>query len=677
MANITLAGTLRDPNGDLAVGDKIRFTHKSTTGETVKSASSILTIDPTGVYSVDLEYGLVLVEYKDVRNSQFDNLGVATVNGTNPSTTIPELLNALVPVSSAELIEFQAILADCVAAKDAAEAAAASAVNRVIKYDTTILATTETNASIMFNGAALNIKERTAGDGISGMWDVVLASSVVVDGVDIIQCTGIASLAIKSREVPVDYDLFVIYGQSNAVGFAGGSAGSDGRVDIPKNAYFWQNRNALFGWQPLSYDMPFVSITTSTGHAWVEFARKYTERTGRGCLFLPAAFGGTSLSQLTVGTQYFDYLTTAINEIYADNTYTIRKTNMLWCQGESDMTDGTTESEYINGFNALWQGFEGVASGENHCIMSRIGTPRTRPETSRHQIQSAQDYLCSRFDDMSLGWDGASSLTIDGGTLTSDGTHYTQKGYNLMGAEMAKSAALIEDSTTNTTDFDAGRFRGLMTPPDQVHNALAATVNHNGSIWELQTVNGGGRYRASAVKSITVGATSIILETSVPTNEILYLDMALNNLAASHGLTATVRDGTTVNLLVIEFFADTQAIVDTVTGAITYPPFGGSVNTGILSDLSATVTGGGITQLSYTSHVTVPIVSQFMGGALDEFVAINQTAGSSNNIWFKYETIPTTTKALVTFRAKPVDPSALLLSGLSFTVHGIIGDRLV
>ena len=66
MANITLAGTLRDPNGDLAVGDKIRFTHKSTTGETVKSASSILTIDPTGVYSIDLEYGLILQ-----RRSQF------------------------------------------------------------------------------------------------------------------------------------------------------------------------------------------------------------------------------------------------------------------------------------------------------------------------------------------------------------------------------------------------------------------------------------------------------------------------------------------------------------------------------------------------------------------------------------------------------------------------------
>ena len=126
MASITLAGTLLDPNGDLAVGDQIRFTHRTTTGQTIASAVSIITVNPTGTYTLPLQYGLVLVEYKDVRSSQFKNLGVATVNSTNTATSIPELLNALVPVSSAELIEFQAILADAVAAKVAAEAAAAT-----------------------------------------------------------------------------------------------------------------------------------------------------------------------------------------------------------------------------------------------------------------------------------------------------------------------------------------------------------------------------------------------------------------------------------------------------------------------------------------------------------------------------------------------------------------------
>ena len=122
MANITLTGTLLDPNSDLAVGDEIRFTHNSTTGQTVKGAISLVTIGPAGTYSVLLQYGLVLVEYKDIRSTQFKNLGVATVNATNTATSIPELLNALVPVSSAELIEFQAILADAVAAAATSEA---------------------------------------------------------------------------------------------------------------------------------------------------------------------------------------------------------------------------------------------------------------------------------------------------------------------------------------------------------------------------------------------------------------------------------------------------------------------------------------------------------------------------------------------------------------------------
>ena len=117
MAFITLQGNLLDPNGDLASGDQLRFTHKSTTGKTLKSAVTLLKLTTKGNYYIDLQYGLVLVEYKDKRNTKFEKLGVVTVNETNPATTIPELLNAVTPVSSEELIEFQAILADTIKRK--------------------------------------------------------------------------------------------------------------------------------------------------------------------------------------------------------------------------------------------------------------------------------------------------------------------------------------------------------------------------------------------------------------------------------------------------------------------------------------------------------------------------------------------------------------------------------
>jgi hypothetical protein len=127
MAHITLAGVLLDPTGEFSVGDKVRFTHQSTTGNTIKSAVSVLKVPPNGGYSVNLEYGLVLVEYNDYRLGQYRKLGVATVNATNTATSIPELLNALVPVSSAELIQFQTIQSNCVAAQNAATASAAAA----------------------------------------------------------------------------------------------------------------------------------------------------------------------------------------------------------------------------------------------------------------------------------------------------------------------------------------------------------------------------------------------------------------------------------------------------------------------------------------------------------------------------------------------------------------------
>lgn len=168
MANITLSGILLDPTSEFAVGDEVRFTHNSTTGETIKSAISTLTIPPDGSYSIDLQYGLVLVEYKDIRSSQFKNLGVATVNGTNTATSIPELLNALVPVSSAELIEFQAILADTVTAQTAAENAATTAEAFAYQLTTTdLIASTATFAaetSIQTSGFT------TSGDGGSGSW---------------------------------------------------------------------------------------------------------------------------------------------------------------------------------------------------------------------------------------------------------------------------------------------------------------------------------------------------------------------------------------------------------------------------------------------------------------------------------------------------------------------------
>ena len=168
MASITLAGSLLDPDGFISIGDQVRFTHKSNTGQTIKSAVSIITIPPSGNYNITLQYGLVKVDYKDMLTNTFTNLGVVTVNQNNPATTLPELLNAAVPPSSQEMIEFQAILADCIAAKDDAEQAVA---------DIDALTGQQTTLGLINSAVAYTVDKvletsgfTTSGDGGSGSW---------------------------------------------------------------------------------------------------------------------------------------------------------------------------------------------------------------------------------------------------------------------------------------------------------------------------------------------------------------------------------------------------------------------------------------------------------------------------------------------------------------------------
>ena len=80
-----------------------------------------------------------------------------------------------------------------------------TATDRVIPFDTLDEAINETNPIKIFNGAALNLKERTTGNGGGAMWDVVLASSVTIpvgspDYGEIVSCIGIPSLAMVLRE---------------------------------------------------------------------------------------------------------------------------------------------------------------------------------------------------------------------------------------------------------------------------------------------------------------------------------------------------------------------------------------------------------------------------------------------------------------------------------------------
>jgi hypothetical protein len=164
MANITLAGILKDSIGQIDVGAIVTFTHLTTTGETIKGTSNNLVVAPDGAYSINLQYGQIRIDYTTRFTERF--VAIVVVNSDSTATNLPDLLNAAVPPTNAQLLQFQTILADTVTAKNAAEAAEA-----------TLLATQITTAALIAStvtfpsGTVINTTGFTTnGDGGNGGW---------------------------------------------------------------------------------------------------------------------------------------------------------------------------------------------------------------------------------------------------------------------------------------------------------------------------------------------------------------------------------------------------------------------------------------------------------------------------------------------------------------------------
>jgi hypothetical protein len=122
MANITLAGILKDSIGQIDVGAIVTFTHLTTTGQTIKGTSNNFVVPPDGAYSINVEYGQIRIDYTTRFTERF--VAIVLVNSDSTATTLPDLLLSADIPTNPQVAQFQAYLADTVTAKNAAEAAA-------------------------------------------------------------------------------------------------------------------------------------------------------------------------------------------------------------------------------------------------------------------------------------------------------------------------------------------------------------------------------------------------------------------------------------------------------------------------------------------------------------------------------------------------------------------------
>lgn len=105
MGSIRLVGKLTDPlDGTPDAGAELRFTQMLNIGDTLRTSTSILTIDETGDYDITLAYGKVMIEYiTDPYLNTWENLGTALIDENTQATTIAHLLGDFIPPSDNQL----------------------------------------------------------------------------------------------------------------------------------------------------------------------------------------------------------------------------------------------------------------------------------------------------------------------------------------------------------------------------------------------------------------------------------------------------------------------------------------------------------------------------------------------------------------------------------------------
>lgn len=326
------------------------------------------------------------------------------------------------------------------------------------------------------------------------------------------------------------FDVFVVYGQSNAVGYA---QDTNGFPDVIDGAMFFDYKDNQI--KKITKALPYSSGNVSTGHAWATFANEYIRKTGRKVLIIPCAKGESSIVELskplTPSNTVYDKMISSFNSamIVANRDgISIGYKSILFHQGETDMTLGTKKQEYQNKLDQLIRDMRSDM-GLNKCFLYRVGCPQNRKEMSWYAMQTAQDYLCQSYDWMVMAYSGCGTFTIGNGLLR-EGVHYTQNGYNVMGHE---SASVIVDSLFNknpSSEFETEMYGTPLLPQDQIwrYTYGRLLVGSDGNLTLLDKSNTGYSYRTINISRIEMLEDKVRLYLQSRANWILGLDVEMN-----------------------------------------------------------------------------------------------------------------------------------------------------
>lgn len=237
-------------------------------------------------------------------------------------------------------------------------------------------------------------------------------------------------------------DVFLIMGQSNAMYYNADPSAVDPTPTMG-TAYYFGSATEPIQYAENAYNCKMYSMnnddgTVKIGNIEAPLAAKHYQNTGNKVYTINTAVGGQSVTAFQPG----EYLYGRASEIFEvgmgaidlDN-YEPHVHSYIWIQGEAD--EFMDQSEYVDKFlkmnaSVCSNEFSGEYAHPIDALIVKVKA--TRGQNSG----PAQEYLAAHYKHIYIATRVADTFSIEQGTLSEDGTHYTQLGDNLIGVDVAE-----------------------------------------------------------------------------------------------------------------------------------------------------------------------------------------------------------------------------------------------
>ncbi len=252
-----------------------------------------------------------------------------------------------------------------------------------------------------------------------------------------------------------DVDLYIFCGQSNMSGKGDASkapvvghgwefrAVTDPTTLYPIQEPFGLNENNSNG---VNDSWPDTGELRKSGGLVSSFANSYYQNTGVPIVGVSCSEGATTIDGWLPGTARYNDIVSrcGLGKTYLQNNekYQLRHTYMVWCQGESDGDNGVSSETYYQELDQLVTSLIADEIVEK-CMLIRSG--KNGNDLKKYDnIIDAQTRYCRDNENCILISTSFSEFATKG--LMKDQYHYEQEGYNLVGEEAGRYAAMYVNS---------------------------------------------------------------------------------------------------------------------------------------------------------------------------------------------------------------------------------------